>query len=376
MNTLEATSQPTARPASRRAHTPERVDLPSREAMLTALRERDASYDGQFFAAITTTGIFCRPSCSARKPKPENVVFYPSARGALQAGFRPCRRCHPLEEAGRTPEWAARLIARVEAEPTRRLRDADLRAEGLDPASVRRYFQTTYGLTFHSYSRIRRLGAAFAGLTGGQSIDEVVFGTGWESHSGFRDAFGKATGRPPGQVAADFIRLAWIETPMGRMIAGATADAVCLLEFPDRRMIDTQLETLRQRYRQPLLPGPSPLLDQVQVQLQEYFAGERRQFDLPLEYPGSEFQRRVWDALRAIPYGATRSYAELARELEVPGAARAVGRANGQNRIAILIPCHRVVAADGSLGGYGGGLWRKLRLLETEGQGAYLAPTR
>jgi AraC family transcriptional regulator of adaptative response/methylated-DNA-[protein]-cysteine methyltransferase len=350
--------------------------------MLAALMERDASYDGLFYAAVTTTGIFCRPSCPARKPKTQNVVFYASARDALLAGFRPCQRCRPLEEPGRTPEWAARLIASVEAAPARKLRDSDLRAQGLDPAAVRRYFQASYGLTFHAYSRTRRLGAAFAALAEGKSIDEVVFDTGWDSHSGFRDAFGKATGRPPGQIAsysrrlgtgerpeapADFLRLSWVETPMGRLIAGATTEALCLLEFPDRRMIDTQLDTLRRHFRMPLLPATSPLIDLVRSQLDEYFAGERQTFDIPLDYPGSEFQRRVWERLRSIPYGETRSYAELASEVGVPGAARAVGRANGQNRIAILIPCHRVVAADGGLGGYGGGLWRKLRLLETEG---------
>jgi AraC family transcriptional regulator of adaptative response/methylated-DNA-[protein]-cysteine methyltransferase len=154
---------------------------------------------------------------------------------------------------------------------------------------------------------------------------------------------------------------------VGPLVAGATDDAIVMLEFPDRRMIEAQLDTLRRRFARPLVPGSSPLFDRLRAQLDEYFAGERRAFDLPLAYPGSAFQQQVWDALLRIPYGETRSYAELARELGVPGAARAVGRANGANRIAIVIPCHRVVAADGGLGGYGGGLWRKLRLLETEG---------
>jgi AraC family transcriptional regulator of adaptative response/methylated-DNA-[protein]-cysteine methyltransferase len=151
------------------------------------------------------------------------------------------------------------------------------------------------------------------------------------------------------------------------MAAAATESAICLLEFTDRRMLETQLETLKRRFHLPLLPGESALLKRLHVELTEYFEGRRRSFDLPLDYPGTDFQRRVWEALQRIPYGQTRSYADLARELGVPGAARAVGRANGLNRIAILIPCHRVVNADGGLGGYGGGLWRKLRLLETEG---------
>ena len=150
------------------------------------------------------------------------------------------------------------------------------------------------------------------------------------------------------------------------MAAGATDKALCLLEFTDRRMQQTQLETLQRRFRLPVLPTQSPLFDRLRVELGEYLSGKRRCFDLPMEYPGTDFQRQVWEALLRIPYGETRSYAEVARELGNPAAGRAVGRANGLNRIAILIPCHRVINADGGLGGYGGGLWRKLRLLETD----------
>jgi AraC family transcriptional regulator of adaptative response/methylated-DNA-[protein]-cysteine methyltransferase len=264
------------------------------------------------------------------------------------------------------------LIADIEENPAKRLRDADLRGQGLDPAAVRRYFLSAYGMTFQAYSRLRRIGAAFTALAQGREIDEVVFSHGWESHSGFRDAFTKATGGPPGRVdrhaapGHGAITIAWIDTPLGRLIAGATPEAICLLVFPDRRMIDTQLTTVRRRYGLPLVPGESELLECLRTQLAEYFAGTRRVFDLPLDYAGTPFQREVWDALLRIPYGETRGYAELAAAIGRPGAARAVGHANGQNRIAIVIPCHRVIAADGGLGGYGGGLWRKLRLLEAE----------
>ena len=360
----ETAQRKTARPAPG-------VALAAREEMLTALYARDASYDGLFYAAVTTTGVFCRPSCPARDPRPEHVEFFASTREALVAGFRPCKRCRPLEAAAGTPAWASRLIARVEADPSARIKDADLRAEGLDPAAVRRYFQKTHGMTFQAYCRARRLGDAFAALRSGSALDEVVFDHGWESHSGFREAFAKLAGAPPGEAAAapdgGLIRLAWLETPIGPLVAGATDEALCLLEYPDRRMMETQLETLRRRFGRPLAPGDSPLFARLRAQLDEYFGGRRRAFDLPLEYPGSPFQRRVWDALRRIPYGETRTYAELARELGAPGAARAVGSANGANRLAIVIPCHRVIAAGGGLGGYGGGLWRKLRLLELEG---------
>ena len=130
--------------------------------------------------------IFCRPSCAARPPKPGNVEFYPTSREALFAGFRPCLRCRPLEDARRTPEWATRLLGRVEAEPSARIRDVDLREQGLEPAAVRRWFQKSYGLTFQAYCRARRLGAAFSAIRSGGSIEDAVFDHGWESHSGFR----------------------------------------------------------------------------------------------------------------------------------------------------------------------------------------------
>ncbi len=341
--------------------------------MLRALMQRDASCDGLFYAGVTSTMIFCRPSCPARKPDERNVQFYATAREALFAGFRPCARCRPLE-LGDSPllrrrsdaPWLKDLLAEVEQRPGR-LRDADLRARGLEPAAVRRYFQKNYGLTFQAYCRARRLGEAFSAIRAGGSIDDAVFDHGWESHSGFRQAFSRAVQAPPGAARnGDSIRLAWIETPLGPMVAGATGKALCLLEFSDRRMLEAQLQALRSRYRLPLFPGESPLFEQLRGELAEYFAGRRRRFDLPLELRGTEFQKRVWEALLRIPYGQTRGYAQLAAELGRPGAARAVGQANGLNRIAILVPCHRVVNADGGLGGYGGGLWRKLRLLETE----------
>ena len=345
--------------------------LPAKAEMMAAFMGRDASYDGLFYAAVSSTGVFCRPSCPAKKPRPERVVFFATAREALFAGFRPCGRCKPLGSAGPAagePGWAAELVERVEADPTRRVTDAELSAEGLDPAAVRRWFNRRFGLTFQAYCRARRLGEAFAAIKAGTAIDDAVFDHGWESHSAFRDAFSKAAGAPPGAArGSDFIRLSWIETPLGSMVAGATEEAICLLEFSDRRMLEVQLKTVRGRFGLATLPVSSPLLERLRVELDEYFNGERREFSLPIVYPGSDFQVKVWEGLLRIPYGQTRSYGRLAAELGLGAkAGRAVGHANGLNRLAILIPCHRVIAADGSLGGYGGGLWRKLRLLERE----------
>jgi AraC family transcriptional regulator of adaptative response/methylated-DNA-[protein]-cysteine methyltransferase len=347
----------------------EREALLGRDEMLRAFLDRDPSCDGLFYAGVTSTGIFCKPSCSARKPKPDNVEFYGSAREALFAGFRPCERCRPLADDDGAPPWVNRLVEKVEANPKRRIKDQELRDEGIDPAAARRWFLRKFGMTFQAYCRARRLASAFTAIKKGGDLDDAVFDHGWESHSAFRDAFSKTIGAPPGEArAGDFVRLAWIETPLGPMVAGATDESICLLEFNDRRMMEAQLDAVARRFKLPVIPGESPLFDSLRKELVEYFSGTRRAFDLPLSYPGTDFQRRVWDGLLRIPYGETRSYADLARDLGLPhGASRAVGHANGLNRLAILIPCHRVIAADGGLGGYGGGLWRKLRLLEREG---------
>lgn len=345
--------------------------LPSRPEMERAFMASDASYDGIFFTAVRTTGIFCRPSCRARKPLPANIEFFPSIREALFAGYRPCRRCQPAVAPGSTPEWAKRLLAVVEAEPDRRLRDADLHQFGVDPARARRFFLEHYGMTFQAYCRGRRLSGALRQLRDGESLDDVALGTGWESHSGFRDAFAKTFGVAPGRGReAPAILTTLIDTPLGTMIAGATDEGLCLLEFTDRRMLEAQITRLRGMLKQPLVPGEHGHLTQTRDELQRYFDGTLETFTVPLVFRGTAFEERVWSALLRIPYGQTVSYAQLAARVEAPGAQRAVGRANGMNRIAIIIPCHRVVNSDGKLGGYGGGLWRKHWLLSLERRGS------
>ena len=334
--------------------------------MERAYQRSDASYDGVFYLGVRTTGIFCRPSCPARKPKPENVEFFAVPKEALFAGYRPCLRCRPLE-GDEAPPWVNRLLERVERRPDTRIRERDLRTMGVEPARVRRYFSTRYGLTFQAYCRARRLAQAFEKIRHGGSLDDAVFETGYESHSGFREAFQKTFGTSPGRSAeAGYIRLAWLDTPMGPMIAGATDDGLCLLEFTDRRMLEKQLVTLRRRFKAGLAPGRHPHLSTLRRELGEYFAGKRHVFTVPVEMRGTPFQMQVWRELREIPYGETRSYADMAQRVGNPAAVRAVGTANGLNAIAIVVPCHRVVNKNGDLGGYGGGLWRKRRLLHLE----------
>jgi AraC family transcriptional regulator of adaptative response/methylated-DNA-[protein]-cysteine methyltransferase len=222
-------------------------------------------------------------------------------------------------------------------------------------------------MTFQAYCRARRLGDAFRQIKGGSSVSNVIDQSGFESESGFRAAFGRAFGAAPGAAAAgEAVLLEWIASPVGPLVAGATSEGICLLEFSDRRMLEAQLKTLRRRLGAPLVPGRNRWLDALHRQLDEYFAGQRKAFDLPLVIRGTPFQEQVWRTLLTIPCGETWSYRDVAARIGQSGATRAVGTANGMNRIAIVIPCHRVVNADGRMGGYGGGLWRKQFLLDLE----------
>lgn len=339
----------------------------SNSEMQRALARSDASYDGVFFAGVRTTGIFCRPSCRARKPKPGNVEFFATQREALFSGYRACKRCRPLDTDGRPPAWVAKLLQRIEAQPAARLGARELRRMGIEPARARRYFQRHHGMSFQAYCRARRLGDAFRRIKAGSRVSTVAHSSGFESESGFRAAFARVFGSAPSSAKqGTAIALSWIESSVGPLVVGATDEGICLLEFSDRRMLETQLETLRRRFHAALVPGRHRLVGELQRQLDEYFAGRRREFSLPLVHPGTPFQQKVWKALLAIPYGRTRSYQDVAKLVGHPRAVRAVGTANGMNRIAILVPCHRVVNSNGELGGYGGGLWRKRWLLDLE----------
>lgn len=335
--------------------------------MYRALAERDGTFDGVFFAAVKTTGIFCRPTCAAKKPRPENVEFYPSVRDALVAGYRPCLRCHPMQPEGAAPNWIKRLLEQVEEDPSRRWKDSDLKAAELDPARVRRWFLRHHGLTFQAYQRAHRLGLAFGRISQGEKWEGVGYTHGFESASGFHDAFTRTFETAPNRLAdVAPVVVTRLLTPLGPMIAGATADGICLLEFADRRMLKTQLERVRKRFSRPTVPGENRHVAQLKDELDRYFTGGLRSFTVPLLLKGTDFQTAAWNQLLKIPYGETISYEQQARAMGRAGAQRAVGKANGDNRIAIVIPCHRVVRQNGDLCGYGGGLWRKKFLLDFE----------
>ena len=341
--------------------------LPPAPEMYQALCDRDATYEGVFFAGIRTTGIFCRPTCSARNPRSENVEYYGSTRDALLAGYRPCKRCRPLQPNGATPDWLQPLLDEVERDPSRRWKDAELREMMLDPGRVRRWFQNNHGMTFHAYQRSRRLGLALGRLRHGHDLTQAAYEHGFESLSGFRDAFARVFDETPGRSrSTTSIQITRLLTPLGPMVAASVDEGICMLEFADRRMLETQVKRLKKYFGGEIIPGDSEYLGQLADELERYFEGELQEFSVPLVYPGTDFQVACWDYMRTIPYGATRSYSDEANAVGKPNATRAVGSANGDNRIAIVIPCHRVVGSDGKLSGYGGGLWRKRFLLDHE----------
>lgn len=343
--------------------------LPTKREMWQACLDRDSAYDNVFVLAVRTTGVFCRPSCTARNPNRENVEFFDCPPSAVSAGYRACKRCHPMEGRPEStpPEWVQELLDTVQAAPDRRLTDTDLRAMSLDPVRVRRYFKRNYGMTFQAYHRSLRLGSALAHLRDGSDLTSVGYRHGFESSSGFRDAFERLFGTSPGRGRQrECIVVRWVDTTIGPFIAGATDEGLCLFEYADRRALETQLKAIRDHFGVGAVPGVNEHIEQTITQIGEYFDGSRRQFDLSLILHGTEFQEKVWRQLLEIPYGATMSYEQMAQAIGRPGAQRAVGTANGRNPMAVIIPCHRVVRNDGTLGGYGGGLWRKQLLLDHE----------
>ncbi len=342
-------------------------DLPKVNVMYNALLQRDAAYEGLFFVGVKTTGVFCRPVCPARKPKLENVEFFRSINQAVKAGYKPCKRCRPLELKGATPDWIKNILSEVENDPGKRWKDYEIRKMGIEPNKVRRWFKNNYNMTFHEYTRYRRLGMAIGNIREGENIIQTAFNSGFESLSGFNDAVKKLTGNSPSKAKDSIIVIATrLLTPLGPMIAMASENGVCLLEFVERKMLETQIKRLIKYLNCVIVPGFNEHLKNLKKQLDEYFSGKRMDFDVPLDLPGTKFQLSVWNELQKLPYGKTTSYESIAKQIENKNAVRAVATANGDNRLAIVIPCHRVIGKDGKLRGYGGGLWRKKWLLDFE----------
>jgi AraC family transcriptional regulator, regulatory protein of adaptative response / methylated-DNA-[protein]-cysteine methyltransferase len=343
------------------------LDLPDDETLYAALLARDPAWEGRALVGVTTTGIFCRLTCPARKPMPQNCRWFASADDAQAAGFRPCRRCHPLGATAEGDPLVRDLMARLEERPDHRWSEADLLALGHDPSTVRRAFKRHFGQSFLEMARAARLRGGMASLTKGSPMIDAQLDAGFDSASGFRTAFARLFGHAPHRMRQGSDLLAdWIDTPLGGMIAIADDQALHLLEFIDRRALPEGLRRLSAHVGGRVGLGRTPVHDLVEAQLGAYFAGRAPLLQVPVTLHGTPFQQQVWRALQAIPAGETRSYAQLATAIGRPLAVRAVARANATNRIALVVPCHRVIGADGTLTGYAGGLWRKEKLIAIE----------
>jgi len=297
----------------------------------------------------------------------ENVEFVFSTKEAFQRGYRPCKVCKPLEHSHQTPVAIRSLLDELTSDPALKFKDADLLDRGLEPNSVRRWFLKNHQMTFHAYQRMYRINSAFKHIQEGQSVTAAAFDSGFDSLSGFGDSFKNIFGFSPAKGRSrQVIDLTRLETPLGTMFACATKQGLCLLEFTDRKMLETEFRLLSKSLNAIIVQGRNEHFALLEKELGEYFAGSRKAFSVPIYAVGSDFQNKVWRALQAVPYGETRSYQQQAEMITSPTAIRAVANANGMNKISILVPCHRVVGADGSLTGYGGGIWRKQWLLDME----------
>ena len=343
-------------------------DLPDHDRLYAALLARDPAYEGVALVGVTTTGIYCRLTCPARKPLARNCRWFHSAQAATQAGFRACLRCKPQGTQADAHPVIRDLMAALAEHPDRRWSEGGVAARGHDPSTVRRLFRQHFGESFLQMARAARLRQGITTLNKGGRMIDAQLDSGFDSASGFRRAFAQLFGHPPHQMASDAdLRAEWIETPLGGMIAIADTQALHLLEFVDRKALPAGLRKLSALAKGRIGLGRTPVTDLAETALSAFFAGQEGRLDVPLRLAGTPFQQRVWQELRNIPAGQTRSYAQLAAAIGQPTAVRAVAGANGANRLALVVPCHRVIGADGTLTGYAGGLWRKEKLIALEG---------
>lgn len=327
-----------------------------------AFERRDRALDGEFVGAVRTTRIYCKPSCPARRPKRENVTFHIDGKTARVAGYRPCLRCRP-DEVSRDREAVAQAVALLDGDSPPHLEQLAT-AVGYAPHHFHRLFKRETGTTPAAYLRACRAGRFEQLLRGGQSVTEAIYEAGFESASRGHAAGSARLGMTPSAWkrggAGVTIRWTLADTAVGEMLLAATDKGICRLGF------DEGEDALRERFPQATLVRDDAALSALVEGAVAMCANPNGAHGLPLDTGGTAFQQRVWEALCAIPAGETRSYRDIAIAVGVPGGSRAVGQANGANSVAVLIPCHRVVAAGGGLGGYAHGLDRKRELLRRE----------
>lgn len=336
-----------------------------------AVVARDARLDGIFVYAVRSTGIFCRPGCRSRAPKHENVLFFRGAQEALEAGFRPCKRCRPQQVLPPDEREALIAGARELIEQAKvPLTLAELgKALNVSPWHLQRLFKAATGLTPRAYAAALRLERLKDGLRRGQPFTETIYNAGFGSPSRVYES-GGGLGMTPGAYRHGGrgmnIVYTIVESPLGRMLVAATQRGVCMVSFGDQ---DAPLEqALRAEYfatQIAFVPADQPPLSDYAAALLRHLEGFPR-LELPLDVRATAFQLRVWEELRRIPYGQTRTYTQVAEAIGKPRAVRAVASACASNPAAVVTPCHRVLRRDGSLGGYRWGLSRKAKLLEKE----------
>jgi AraC family transcriptional regulator, regulatory protein of adaptative response / methylated-DNA-[protein]-cysteine methyltransferase len=329
-----------------------------------AFMRRDRSWDGRVIGAVHTTGVYCKPSCPARRPKREHVAFYSSTEEARAAGFRPCLRCKP-DEVGRDREAVAsavKLIERSEEAPS--LAEV-AEAVGYAPHHFQRIFKRDLGVSPAEYARALRNRRTEEALKANERVTDAVYEAGYQSPSGFYNDAKERLGMTPSAWRdggrGETIRWTTFDSPLGQMLIASTSKGICRLTFDDSET------SLRRLFPNATIVkdegGLKALVESALTAIERPLAAP----DLPIDVAGTAFQEAVWRELRKIPAGETRSYADIAAAIGKPKAVRAVGTANGDNHICVLIPCHRVIRSDGSLGGYGGGIERKKKLLASEG---------
>jgi AraC family transcriptional regulator of adaptative response/methylated-DNA-[protein]-cysteine methyltransferase len=342
------------------------------QARWEALVRREQRADGAYVYGVVTTGVYCRPACSSKQPNRKNVRFFDAFEEAEQAGFRPCKRCHPQSSDGKGPHSEA--VARVceiidESEEPPTLVDL-ASAVGLSPSYLHRLFKRMVGVTPKQYAMEKRLGHVRARLQSNVTVTEAIYEAGFASSSRFYEDITEKLGMKPSEYRNGGqgmrIHSAVTQSYLGWVMVATTAKGICAIDLADSP--DVLRERLHARFPKARLVEDDPnfraLVSQVLAFLESPHAG----LDLPLDVQGTAFQRRVWLALREIPPGSTASYGDIAARIGNPKAARAVASACASNPIAVAIPCHRVVRSDGNLGGYRWGKERKSKLLEQETQ--------
>jgi AraC family transcriptional regulator, regulatory protein of adaptative response / methylated-DNA-[protein]-cysteine methyltransferase len=357
----------TAMPEAARTLAPEAF---APEEMWEAVRRRDPAYDGVFYVAVKTTGVYCRPSCKSRPPKRENVAFYPSFEAAERAGFRACKRCRPVRLGAPDPQVEAvkraceKIASAEEAPPL-----ADLAVEaGLSPFHFHRVFKKVTGVTPKAYAAEMRARRAAENLKTAATVTEAIYDAGFNSSSRFYETATARLGMTPSAARrggmGEKIRFAVGETFLGDVLVAATDKGVCAIMLGDDA--DDLAKALQDRFPRAELVGGDAKFERMVATVVGLVEAPGQNLDLPLDIRGTAFQQRVWQALRAIPSGRTASYAEIAQAVGHPKAARAVAQACAANPLAVAIPCHRVVRTDGGLSGYRWGVERKRKLLERE----------